>query len=174
MAAHRQVRMKNMTNNPTVVAPYYQGWDVYQQHLIDVITPLTLEQLDVRVAPPLRSVGMLATHIVLVRAGWLYYVLNVGGDVLGPIGAWAGDDQPTRSAAELVDGLRITWQVIDDVLNRWSYADLQELVKDVEDDGTEVLHTRQWVLWHLLEHDMHHGGELSFALGMHGVPAINL
>jgi hypothetical protein len=27
---------------------------------------------------------------------------------------------------------------------------------------------------HLLEHHLHHGGELSFALGMHGVPAINL
>jgi uncharacterized damage-inducible protein DinB len=165
--------MKNMINAPTVAAPYYQGWDVYQQHLIDVITPLTAEQLDLRAAPHLRSVGMLATHIVLVRAGWLYFVLNVGGDVLGPIGAWGGDDRP-RSAAELVEGLRTTWQVIDDVLNRWSYADLQEMVTDVEDDGTEVQHTRQWVLWHLIEHDMHHGGELSFALGMHGVPAIVL
>ena len=163
-----------MTDHPTVVAPYYRGWDGYQQHLIAVITPLTPEQLDLHVAPHLRSVGMLATHIVIVRAGWLCYVLNVGGDVLGPLGAWAADDQPRRSTAELVEGLRITWGVIDDVLNRWSSADLQEPVKDVEDDGTEVWHTRQWVLWHLIEHDMHHGGELSFALGMHGVPAIAL
>ena len=163
-----------MTNDPTVVAPYYQGWEVYQQHLLDVVTPLTAGQLDLRVAPHLRSVGMIATHIVLVRAGWLHYVLKVGGDVLGPIGAWDGADQPARSAAELVDGLRITWQVIAGVLNRWSYANLQEMVTDVEDDGTEVSHTRQWVLWHLIEHDMHHGGELSFALGSHGVPAIEL
>ncbi|MFN8517396.1 MAG: DinB family protein [Chloroflexia bacterium] len=163
-----------MTDNPTVVAPYYQGWEMYQQHLLDVVTPLTAEQLDLRTAPHLRSVGTIATHIVLVRAGWLYFVLKIGGDVLGPIGAWGASDQQSRSAAELADGLRITWQVIDDALNRWSYADLQELVTDVEDDGTEVTHTRQWVLWHLLEHDMHHGGELSFALGTHGVPAINL
>ena len=112
MRAHQQVRIKNMTNNPTVVAPYYQGWDIYQQHLIDVITPLTPEQFDLRVAPHLRSVGMIATHIVLVRAGWLYYVLGVGGDVLEPLGAWASTDQPRRSPAELVDGLRITWQVM--------------------------------------------------------------
>lgn len=163
-----------MTDNPTVVAPYYQGWEMYQQHLLDVVTPLTAEQLDLRTAPHLRSVGMIATHIVQARAGWLTYVLKVGGDVLEPIGAWHGAEQPARSAAELVDSLRITWQVISDVLNRWTYTDLQELVTDVEDDGTEVTHTRQWVLWHLLEHDMHHGGELSFALGTHGVPAINL
>lgn len=163
-----------MIDNPTVVAPYYQGWAVYQQHLLDAIGPLTAEQLELRAAPHLRSVGQLATHIVLVRAGWLYYVLNVGGEVLGPIGAWANDEAAARSADELVEGLRVTWRVIDEVLNRWSYADLQVQVKDVEDDGTEVFHTRQWVLWHLIEHDMHHGGELSFALGMHGVRAIAL
>ena len=162
-----------MTNNPHVVAPYYKGWDVYQQHLIDVLSPLTPEQLDLRATPELRSVGQLATHIVLVRAGWLYFVLGVGGEVLGPIGAWGSSEQ-ARTPTELVEGLRITWGVIDDVLNRWTYDDLQGIVTDVEDDGTEVQHTRQWVLWHLIEHDMHHGGELSFALGMHGVAAIDL
>jgi uncharacterized damage-inducible protein DinB len=27
------------------------------------------------------------------------------------------------------------------------------------------------VVWHLIEHDLHHGGELSLTLGMHGVAA---
>ena len=26
--------------------------------------------------------------------------------------------------------------------------------------------TRQWVIWHLIEHDVHHGGEISLTLGM--------
>jgi uncharacterized damage-inducible protein DinB len=30
------------------------------------------------------------------------------------------------------------------------------------------------VLWHVLEHDLHHGGELSLALGMHGLPALDV
>jgi hypothetical protein len=33
---------------------------------------------------------------------------------------------------------------------------------------------RKWVIWHLLEHDLHHGGELSFVLGMHGLAAPDL
>jgi hypothetical protein len=28
------------------------------------------------------------------------------------------------------------------------------------------------MIWHLIEHDLHHGGELSFTLGMHRLTAI--
>jgi hypothetical protein len=31
--------------------------------------------------------------------------------------------------------------------------------------------TRQWVIWHLIEHDLHHGGEISLTLGMYGLVA---
>jgi uncharacterized damage-inducible protein DinB len=29
-------------------------------------------------------------------------------------------------------------------------------------------------LWHLIEHDVHHGGEISQILGSHGIPALVL
>ena len=83
-----------MSETPTVAAPYYQGWDGYQQHLLDAIGPLTPEQLALRPAPHLRSVGELATHIALVRAGWLYFVLQVGGDVR--LGRRCGKGAPRR------------------------------------------------------------------------------
>ena len=31
--------------------------------------------------------------------------------------------------------------------------------------------SRAWVVWHVLEHDLHHGGEVSLTLGVHGIPA---
>jgi uncharacterized damage-inducible protein DinB len=30
---------------------------------------------------------------------------------------------------------------------------------------------RGWIVWHVIEHDLHHGGEVSFTLGMHGLAA---
>ncbi len=27
-------------------------------------------------------------------------------------------------------------------------------------NGEDQTYTRQWVIWHLIEHDLHHGGEL--------------
>lgn len=156
-------------------APFYKGWDGYQRHLVKAVAPLSPDQLALQAAPDLRSLGMLATHIVAVRARWLYYVLNQGGEQLIPIGKWDASDQPARSAPELVDGLEITWNVIDDALHRWTSADLEEILHDVDEEtGEEETFTRQWVIWHLLEHDLHHGGELSFSLGMHGLAAIGL
>jgi hypothetical protein len=36
-------------------------------------------------------------------------------------------------------------------------------------------HQRGWVVWHVLKHDLHHGGEIGFSLGLslglHGLPA---
>ena len=37
---------------------FYQGWDVYQDHLVRAIEPLTAEQLQLRIAPHLRSRGI--------------------------------------------------------------------------------------------------------------------
>ncbi len=33
----------------------------------------------------------------------------------------------------------------------------------------EPAHTRQWIVWHVMEHEIYHGGELSLALGTYGV-----
>ena len=76
--------------------------------------------------------------------------------------------------ASLVNGLQATWQVIQDALNHWTIADLAELVHDTDEHGEDQTYTRQWVIWHLIEHDLHHGGELSFTLGMHGLNGITI
>ncbi|HKB48291.1 MAG TPA: DinB family protein, partial [Ktedonobacterales bacterium] len=70
----------------------------------------------------------------------------------------------------LVQGLDRTWQVMADRMARWSPADMQETFPD-DWDGTIVHLSRAWIVWHLIEHDLHHGGEVSLTLGMHGIPA---
>jgi len=154
--------------------PLYKGWDTYQELLIKAIEPLSLEQLPLRAAPQLRSIGENAAHIVGTRAGWLYYQLEKGDEHLVALANWNRADSPARSAAELVRGLEATWQVIQDALSHWTSADLAELVHDTDEYGEDVTYTRQWVIWHLIEHDLHHGGELSFTLGMHGLTGIDI
>ena len=70
---HRVARFdeeqESMMQNPFSLWTFYQGWDVYQSHLVKAIEPLTAEQLDLRRAPNLRSIGLLAKLIVRTRAG---------------------------------------------------------------------------------------------------------
>jgi uncharacterized damage-inducible protein DinB len=159
-----------MTENHTSLAHFYQGWDVYQQLLSKAIAPLSANQLTLRAAPHLRSIGEIATHIIAVRARWFHSLMGEGGESMVPIKGWDRKDAPERGATELVDGLEATWQVMQDALIRWVPADLEYIFRGTR-DGEEYALSRQWVIWHVIEHDLHHGGELSFSLGMHGLAA---
>lgn len=153
-----------------------QGWQTYQAHLVRAIAPLTEEQLALQLAPELRSVRTLAAHIIAARVWWFCYVMGEGPAELEPLVRWDDEEQPARSAAELVTGLEKTWEMVTSALARWTQAELAEMVAAVDRPGAPVSRSfsRQWIVWHVLEHDLHHGGELSFALGAHRLPAIDL
>ena len=79
---------------------------------------------------------------------------------------------PVRRVAELVSGLERSWLVMNDAIARWTPAEWEQTYE--EEDEEPVSFTRQWVIWHLIEHDLHHGGEFSLTLGMHGLTAPDL
>ncbi|HEX8035968.1 MAG TPA: DinB family protein [Ktedonobacterales bacterium] len=167
-----------MTAQPFSLAQCYKGWDQYQQQLIAAIAPLSPEQLTLRAAPHLRPIAPQVAHMIATRARWLYLDLGEGGAELDALTGWDGwnaqtnwdgSPPPARSAAELVSGLETTWQVIHDALERWTIADLEEVFPPAFPG--EDSFTRQFVIWHLIEHDLHHGGELALVLGMHGLAA---
>ena len=159
-----------MSETSETLAFFTQGWQNYQKHLSRALARLTPEQLTLRAAPHLRSIEELARHIIAVRAGWFHYQLEEGGEELRALTTWSEPESPLRSAEELVSGLEHTWQVIQEVLERYTLADLQSTVQDEWNGKTYDL-SRGWVLWHVLQHDLHHGGELAYSLGMHGLAA---
>ena len=53
---------------------------------------------------------------------------------------------PHQSAAELVEGLKFTWQVIYNALSSWTVANLSDIVHDTDDSGKVYDLTRQWVI----------------------------
>lgn len=156
---------------------FYQGWALYQRNLIKIIAPLSSEQLAMRAAPHHWTIDRLARHIVGNRVWWFQVWMGEGSPDLAPIAHWDADQQPPRSAAELVAGLEATWQMIQDALARWTPADLERvfpLPPSLSEEERSIFqpYTRQWIIWHVLEHEIHHGGELSLALGMHNLTTI--
>ena len=68
--------------------------------------------------------------------------------------------------------------MISSAMTRWASTDLEQLVSPptshqawLQSQGLEEgpAHTRQWIVWHVLEHETQHGGELSLALGAYGL-----
>jgi uncharacterized damage-inducible protein DinB len=159
-----------MSETGETLAFFTQGWQNYQNQLIIALARLSPEQLALRAAPNLRSIDELARHIIAVRAGWFHFCLKEGDEDFGAFGAWDEPGSPARSADELVSGLEKTWQVVQEVLGRYTLADLQSIVQD-EWEGQVYNYPRGWVIWHVIEHDVHHGGEIAYSLGMHGLTA---
>src|SRR5258708_21828991 len=105
-----------MTEHQLSLAPFYAGWDVYQQHLVAALAPLTSEQLALRSSPQNWSVGMIAAHIVATRVWWFHMWMSAGNAELAALEACDEDGQPTRSAAELVTRLRMSSHMIQNAL----------------------------------------------------------
>ncbi|GHO49528.1 DinB family protein [Ktedonospora formicarum] len=169
-----------MTEHAPSLLTFYQGWQTYQQSLIEVIEPLSSEQLALSAGSHQWTVGMLAQHIIANRVWWFQAWMGEGNPDLAPIAHWDPSDEvevSPRNTAELVAGLKSTWDIVATALGKWNATNLDYIVQPPatlkeEERPYFPPHTRQWIIWHTLEHEIHHGGELSFILGEHGLPGI--
>jgi len=161
-----------MTDTPDLVPTLYAGWHNYQSLLTDALAGLTPEQLAFSAAPGLRSIHSIATHIIGARARWFHELLGEGGDAFAAFSVWDRPGQPARTAAELVSGLAATWAGMHAAIAHWTPVEWAQTFPN--DPPTDPRLTRQWVIWHLIEHDLHHGGEISLTLGAHGLTAPDL
>jgi len=107
---------------------FYKGWDVYNDHLVKAVEPLTPERLELKISPNLRSIGQLARHIIRTRAGWLYGLMGEGGPHMATIAEWEYEgDVP--ATAELVRYLEVTFRAWQECLQRWTPEDMEYIFR---------------------------------------------
>ena len=152
-----------MTRATLAEARAFESWHDYQEALTRAIAPLTSAQLQRRLLPGLRTPGDIAEHIVFGRALHLHRTLGERAAELTPLLRWEADDPP-HTAAEIVQGLELTWQFITACLMRGSPTDA------VPEEEVPIVQT----IWGLLDHDLPHAGELSLLLGASGLPGVEI
>jgi uncharacterized damage-inducible protein DinB len=177
-----------VASEAAILQTFYEGWANYQRLLVEALRDLTPEQLGLRPAPGLWAVWQLGGHMVGARAHWFHEVFGEGDPAIRDMfrvasttvpdlpledAGWEDDETHPRGAEELVDAFGRTWALIDDCLRRWTPDDLAVEFSRSRPSGIQT-RTRAWGIWHLMEHDLHHGGEISLILGSHGVPALDL
>ncbi len=157
-----------MQQSQSTLDVIYENWRGYNDKLRAAVAPLTDEQLNLQPAPRMWPLGQIVQHIVSVRAGWFSGTLQDSNEVMDAYMEWGQRDSPSRSAAELARGLDETWAFIESRLQRWTPEECAMTFPD-EFDGRIYDVSRNWVIYHVLEHDLHHGGEVSLILGMNGL-----
>ena len=174
-----------MTKSNTSLAMVYEGWDGYRESIVLAVTPLTGEQLMWRPAAHLRSAGEIARHIALGSINWFLRMGAPGSQTLASqIKAWEQDPhgnqyviesalEITDQASKLVNWLKASGQMIDETLRTWTVDDLDKTYRHIW-RGNAYAVSRQWTLWRIMAHDLHHGGELALLLGMQGLENFEL
>lgn len=152
----------------------YESWRGYHEKLRDCIAPLTNEHFELQPAARMWPLGQIVQHIISVRAGWFSGTLQEDDPAMNEYMTWGQRDSPERSAAELVRGLGDTWAFIEACLQRWTPDDCAKTFPDEGGDGQVYEVSRSWVIYHVMEHDLHHGGEVSLILGMNGLRTLDL
>jgi uncharacterized damage-inducible protein DinB len=173
-----------MTETPSALRTFYDGWANCQDLLLSAMRDLTDQQLGLRVSPDQWAVWQLGSHMAGSRAYWFHDVLREGYPSVREMfrvaqttvpglaledAVWEDEDEHPRSAREIVGAFDVTWHMIDGCLKRWTLDDLG--VEFTRQGRTRTqTRSRQWVIWHLIEHELHHGGEISLILGSNGLP----
>ena len=142
----------------------FESWQDYQDALKRAIAPLTDEQLQQQLIPGLRTPGEIAEHIVFGRALHLHRTLGERASEVVPLIRWEDTDDPPHTAAEILQGLELTWNSIARCLMGGFPTDA------VPEEQAAIVQT----IWGLLDHDLPHAGELSLLLGANGLPGVEL
>lgn len=151
----------------------YENWRGYNEKLRSCIAALSNEQLLLQPAQHMWPLSQIMQHIISVRAGWFSGTLQDDDEAMNAYMAWGQPGSPARSAVELASALDDTWAFIEERLQRWTRADCAKTFPD-EWGGQVYEVSRSWVIYHVMEHDLHHGGEVSLIMGMNGLQAIDL
>jgi uncharacterized damage-inducible protein DinB len=160
------------------IAPFYAGWRLTNERLVEKVGALSMEQLGLKPAPDLWPIWATAAHLAGTRTYWLCAVFKEPGADRTPFGdltgdGWEDDLTHPRGSSELTSALESTWGIVEECLERWTPAMLQvEFQREI--GGKIQFHTRQSVLMRMLMHDGYHSGEISQTLGMHGLGELDL
>jgi uncharacterized damage-inducible protein DinB len=163
----------------------FAGWDGYQTSLVHAIEPLSGDQLGWKPSENLRSIGEIARHIANGRINWFFRMKAPwSAEAAAKIAAWDFDPHGNRyvreaemkidrDAGALVEWLKTTWDMVDRTLQAWSVDDLAVSYRHVwRGEIYEV--SRQWTVWRIMAHDIHHGGQIARILAERGIDAFEL
>ena len=145
------------------VRELFSHWDEVRTGLLRALDMLTDDQLDFVPREGLWSLGEVARHIANAEEGWFRYVIARAYDEWPS--AYSAADYPTvASIKTLLAEVHARTKTYLDTL---SLADLDQQIDAPWGEQLSLL----WIIWHVVEHEIHHRGEIFLMLGLMGLEA---
>jgi uncharacterized damage-inducible protein DinB len=138
----------------------FSHWKQVRDELFDTMDKFSEAELLYKPFPSSWTVGEIMLHIVDTEDGWIRYV------VTRELKKW-----PKQYTIENYP----TIKEIKSALEAVHLYTLQYLESQQDEDPSRLIATPSgedisllWIVWHVIEHEIHHRGELSLILGMLG------
>jgi uncharacterized damage-inducible protein DinB len=140
----------------------FNHWRVVRRGLLDALDQVTDAQLAFVPREGLWSLGMVAVHIAEAEEGWFRYV------VTGELAAWPQfQEQGFASVEAIKEVLTRVHERTQAYLATIDVADIERIIHTPWDEDIPL----RWIVWHVLEHEIHHRGEIFLMLGLMGMRA---
>jgi len=143
-------------------AELFSHWGTVRRGLLRALEEVSDEQLGFVPREGLWSLGTVARHIAEAEEGWFRHIVT---------GEWANwpefedKDYPTVDSIKQV--LTSVHQRTERYLATIDVADLERIIHTPWDEDIPL----RWIVWHVLEHEIHHRGEIYLMLGLMGMKA---
>lgn len=135
----------------------FNHWDQVRSDLLATIDMFNQDELIFAPFEGSWQVGQIVLHIADCEDNWLHGIVQ---RKIEPYVFYELKDHPTVAAIKAV--LERAHDRTQDLL---ANLDERDLDKDYTTTQGET-YKLGWIIWHVLEHEIHHRGELSLALGL--------
>lgn len=144
----------------------FSHWKRIRTGLIETIDKYDQSMLEYTPFDGSYSAARIMLHIAEAEEGWFRYVV-----------AKRYDEWPSHFTIENYPTLTEIKGVLDqvhgateDFLESLSTSDLEKIIQTPWEEPIPL----GWIIWHVLEHEVHHRGELSLILGMLGKEGLDV
>lgn len=144
----------------------FTHWQEVRRGLIETIDKFEEGQLSYMPFPDSFSVAEIMLHIADAEDGWFRHVVTKELDTWPS--HYTVENYPDLPAIKGI--LTHVHQTTEKYLESLSESDLA-MVIELPWGNSIALH---WIIWHILEHEIHHRGELSLILGMLGKEGLDV
>jgi uncharacterized damage-inducible protein DinB len=143
----------------------FSHWDGVRRDLLRAVDLLIDAQLDFTPRPELRTVRQVLVHIAEAEQGWFRYVVEQKTK------SWDEAGIRTASYPTVASLKRLLANVHESTDTFLATLPVEELNRLCEDPWGGPPDSVRWIIWHVLEHEIHHRGELFLMLGLLGMQA---
>jgi len=139
---------------------FYAHWKQIRTGLLATMDQFQDEELHYKPFEGAWSVGEILLHIANAEQGWFRYAMT------GEFDEWPSghtlENYPTFESIKAL--LKEVHDWTEAAIAGLSIDDYQKVIELPWDEKIHL----SWIIWHVLEHEIHHRGELSLILGLLG------